>query len=411
MDPSAFGIKEEEMWIPSKNSRLHSWYFRSVLAQSKGLVVFFHGNAENLTSHFTSLHWLPKEGYDYLIFDYQGYGQSAGKSSPQSTVEDGVAILFFASKMAKERGVPLILFGQSLGGPILLRSFQAVREQLDLTQIKLIAFDSSFVSYAEAGRSVLSRSWLFWPFQWLSYLLLSDDLAPMAQNPPTPFPWLIFHGTSDSVIDLRLGQDLYRSLPEPKTWVTIPNGKHIESFWLLNSEGRFCYREEFLKALDPRRDSCVKPRARLPFRRNQSFRVLQGPKGAFSHQGEMEDAVDFAMPEGTEVLPMYEGKVVATEDGMTMGGPSDAYLHRANYIRIRHDDGSEAEYFHLKYHSLRVRTGDRVRLDTVIAESGATGFTSEPHLHVRIYDLSGSIPIVFDLPPNKNQVLSTGDWL
>ncbi len=46
----------------------------------------------------------------------------------------------------------------------------------------------------------------------------------------------------------------------------------------------------------------------LPFQKGKLFRVYQGYNGVFSHQN--EKAIDFTMPEGTEILAAREGMVV-----------------------------------------------------------------------------------------------------
>src|SRR5690606_22141072 len=110
------------VFFKAKNgNQLFGWYFKNRKGVSpKATVVFFHGNAENLSSHYLSLAWLVDYPYDFFIFDYQGYGRSHGDPSPQKTVEDGIAALELMNERAPGR--PLIVFGQSLGGAIALRT-------------------------------------------------------------------------------------------------------------------------------------------------------------------------------------------------------------------------------------------------------------------------------------------------
>ncbi len=406
-EPAVFGLNPEETWIEGR----HAWSFKAERRPAKALVVFFHGNAENLTSHFASLSWLPRMGYDYVIFDYRGYGMSEGKPSPESTVEDGVSVL----KWALAQKVPLVLFGQSLGGAVLMRSLQEIDTTIPPEQkasIKLIALDSTFRSYQKAGSSTLRSSWITWPFQWLSYLLLSDQKAPQAAWPER-YRWLVIHGTEDRTIESRLGAELFESLPAPKQWMLVPGAGHIQSLRMQVPDGRYPYREKFVAILD---EACGYPGRevgelayRLPFESGSSFEVIQGPGGRFSHQGEHAHAIDFAMPEGTPVLAMRGGKVVQVLDEFTEGGPSESLSTRANRVLIEHDDGTLAEYAHLAPRSSRVKKGDTIRTGTPIALSGNTGFTTEPHLHVRLYTGYGSFPIVFQTGEGPAQVLRTGE--
>jgi fermentation-respiration switch protein FrsA (DUF1100 family) len=246
--PRDFGLNVEEIRI----GPIHAWHVRSNVKNPRGLVVFFHGNAENLTSHFSALAWLPAEGWEYLIFDYRGYGKSPGKPSPESTVEDGRRVLDWAM----ERQSTLVFFGQSLGGAVLLRSLQEAEagwSDAQRARVRLVAIESSFASYTRAGQSVLAQAWLTWPFQWLSHLLLSDRHAPRLSGGRLSgldgYSWLIIHGSEDRTIEPRLGRELYDALAEPKQWILASGGGHISAFWMHDQRGRYPYREAFLDAL------------------------------------------------------------------------------------------------------------------------------------------------------------------
>jgi len=408
--PGQWGLEQEELWI----GPLHAWRFRSQQKRSRGLVVLFHGNAENLTSHFSSLAWLPREGWDYLIFDYRGYGRSGGQPDPKSTVEDGLRVL----NWALSQQVPLVLLGQSLGGAVLLRTLEDAESSQQVSQlerVKLVAIESSFRSYQEAGQSVLAQAWLTWPFQWLSRLLLSDEFAASGQW-KRPYSWLVIHGSEDQVVAPRLGRQLFDSLPEPKRWMLTAGGGHIQAFWIRDPRGNYPYREAFLAALDRAVDpASVRPEPEvtfeLPFEARGTFRVLQGPGGSFSHQGEQYQAVDFELPEGTPVQAIRGGKILRVVQSFDRGGPSSEFADQANRVLIEHTDGTIAEYFHLAKNSARVREKDVVKTGEVLALSGMSGFCTEPHLHLRVYSMLGSIPMVFRMTGEPGRILKTGDQL
>jgi murein DD-endopeptidase MepM/ murein hydrolase activator NlpD len=113
--------------------------------------------------------------------------------------------------------------------------------------------------------------------------------------------------------------------------------------------------------------------------------VIQGFHGAFSHTGDNEYAVDWEMPVGTAIHAAREGVVVGRRSTMTDGGPDRKYLNYANFIMIRHPDGTIGDYDHLEKDGVVVKVGDRVRRKQLIGYSGNTGFTSRPHLHFMIF--------------------------
>ncbi|HET8866661.1 MAG TPA: M23 family metallopeptidase [Gracilimonas sp.] len=120
---------------------------------------------------------------------------------------------------------------------------------------------------------------------------------------------------------------------------------------------------------------------RLPYHRGESYKVDQGFGGQFSHQGELQYALDFNMPMGTAIYAARNGKVVMMEENSDKGGPSANMMEFANFITIMHDDGTFADYSHLKYQGANVRIGQQVQMGQVIGYSGATGYATGPHLH------------------------------
>lgn len=121
----------------------------------------------------------------------------------------------------------------------------------------------------------------------------------------------------------------------------------------------------------------------LPFKKGLAFSISQGYNGLFSHQN--ENALDFDMPIGTDVLATREGIVVAIEDQYIGACLEENCRTKANYVLIYHQDGSFGNYAHIQYHGSKVKVGDWVEKGTIIARSGNTGFTKGPHLHFECY--------------------------
>lgn len=117
----------------------------------------------------------------------------------------------------------------------------------------------------------------------------------------------------------------------------------------------------------------------LPFRKGKSFNVHQGYNGSFSHQN--ENALDFTMPEGTEVLAARDGIVVQVVQNNTVSCPTEECKKYNNYILIMHADGTFAYYGHIKYNGAKLKPGDPVKRGDVIAWSGNVGWSNGPHLH------------------------------
>jgi len=77
--PDRHGLKYEEVSFQSKDGTGLSGWFVPAVGKPKGTVIHFHGNAQNMTAHFGFVSWLPEQGFNLFVFDYRGYGKSAGK--------------------------------------------------------------------------------------------------------------------------------------------------------------------------------------------------------------------------------------------------------------------------------------------------------------------------------------------
>jgi murein DD-endopeptidase MepM/ murein hydrolase activator NlpD len=139
-----------------------------------------------------------------------------------------------------------------------------------------------------------------------------------------------------------------------------------------------------------------------PFAAGEQFPVSQGFQGDRTHTTpDSVYAVDIAMPVGTPVLAVRDGTVMDVEEDFNRGGADrEKFLHKANHVRILHEDGTMAVYAHLDLASVSVRPGFHVRAGQQIARSGNTGFSSGPHLHFALQRNVGmemvSLPFKFE---------------
>ena len=124
-------------------------------------------------------------------------------------------------------------------------------------------------------------------------------------------------------------------------------------------------------------------RYRLPFADGGSFVIGQAADGPLTTHNavDSENAVDFTLPENTPVVAARNGIVIETESTNRLGGRDRVLAQMANYVRILHADETVATYAHLAPGGVTVAPGQRVSAGALIGYSGATGYTSGPHLH------------------------------
>ena len=226
-----------DVTIPTHDGvKLHGWFFPAE-GRVRGTIVQFHGNAGNVTSHFLQLAWAPRHGYALLCFDYRGYGRSPGVPSAAGLEADALAAIHFAQHLPEsDSGEQLVLYGQSLGGAVLLHALGSVR---DRRRIGAVVIEGSFHSYEDAAAGVLFRHALLFPFTGLAYATISDryDAAPYVAS-VSPTPLLVIHGTQDPVIAPAFGRALYDLGREPKELWWIEGGGHVDALARRNVRAR-----------------------------------------------------------------------------------------------------------------------------------------------------------------------------
>lgn len=120
----------------------------------------------------------------------------------------------------------------------------------------------------------------------------------------------------------------------------------------------------------------------LPFEHKKKVFLIQGYESMFSHKGER--ALDFKVKTGTTICAARGGIVTATREDSDKRGLKTENLSDGNYVYIRHDDGSEANYWHFKKDGVLVNVGDTVQTGQPIGLSGNTGYSAFPHLHFEV---------------------------
>lgn len=226
-DPSALTLAFEDLRFASADGTpLHGWYLRAA-GEPRGTVLFFHGNAENISTHIGFVHWLPDAGYNVMLWDYRGFGRSSGYAHLGALHEDAQAALdYLVARSAFDRE-HLVLYGQSLGGSVAIRTAAATPHR---ALLRAVISESTFASYRRIAREKLDLLWLTWPLQWpLSFLFNNHWSADQVVADIAPIPLLIVHGDKDPVVPIHHAERLYARAREPREFWRIEGADHIGS--------------------------------------------------------------------------------------------------------------------------------------------------------------------------------------
>ena len=195
--PRDYGINFQEFELKEvEKPTLIGWELEPH-GQEKGVILFLHGNAGNISTNLGSVIWLQEAGYRVFLIDYAGYGGSQGDVE-LSQVHDDVRRMFRYVISREPRPERRILFGQSLGGSVGLR---VSNEDEFSNTFKLVISDSAFSSYRKVAREKIGYYWLTIPLQWPLGFLVRDDLSPISTlNAAQGAPILFVHGKNDSTV-------------------------------------------------------------------------------------------------------------------------------------------------------------------------------------------------------------------
>lgn len=221
--PASYDLKYDDVYFSSDNNiSLHAWHIYPD-TDAKGLLLVAHGNAQNLSSHYTSWIWLLEAGYELFIFDYRGYGQSEGKANIIGSIKDTSAALDYIERSYEG---DYFVCGQSLGGTILLNALQ----NRDNSRIKSVIIDSTFRGFSDITSDKMNGLWLTWPFQWIPYLSLSDKYDAKNKVAGLNKPLLFIHGSLDTTISANNSWQLFElSKPPREIWI-VKNTNHTQAF-------------------------------------------------------------------------------------------------------------------------------------------------------------------------------------
>lgn len=229
--PDDIGLRYEALRIATADGEeLDAWFLPA--RQERAVLLFFHGNAGNISHRLDSLRIFHGLGLSVLIVDYRGYGQSTGRPSELGTYEDARAAW---RHLVEDRGVPaerIVVFGRSLGGAV------ATWLAAEHRPAGLIV-ESTFRSVPELAAEI----YWFLPVRRLARL----EYPAEALIRKVEAPVLVVHSREDEIIPFHHGEALHAAAAPPKRLLELRGG-HNTGF-LLSERNYIEGLEAFLASL------------------------------------------------------------------------------------------------------------------------------------------------------------------
>ncbi|MEP0847226.1 MAG: alpha/beta hydrolase [Phycisphaerae bacterium] len=223
--PQEFGLRHEDVAIPTHDGLTLAGWFLPATGRARGTIVHFHGNAANISNHVALVCWLPQAGYNVLMFDYRGYGESQGRVSRAGTIRDGHAAVDYVLTRPDVDRERLAAFGQSLGGAV------ATVVAAERPEIRAVVLDAAFSSYRRIASRHLRRTLFVPPLcDGLAWLLVSGDFEPLQYvKRISPRPLLVVTSEQDDICFAELGRELFEAAAEPKQYIMLREGEHLQA--------------------------------------------------------------------------------------------------------------------------------------------------------------------------------------
>ena len=211
--PENIGLTYQDVeFVSEDNIKLHGWFIPN--ENAKATVLFFHGNAGNISHRLDSIAIFHRLELNVFIIDYRGYGQSEGKITEKGTYRDAEAAWNHLNQTQGISAKQIIIFGRSLGASI------ASKLANKHTPAALI-IESGFTSVPSMGQ----RFYPFLPVRWLTYF--KYDTKEYVKNISCPV--MVAHSKNDEIIPYDEGREIFEAAPEPKQFLEMQGG-HNDGF-------------------------------------------------------------------------------------------------------------------------------------------------------------------------------------
>ena len=219
--PRDINLDYDSVTFPASDGvALHGWWVPAVAGRA--VLLFFHGNAGNISDRLESIRIFNELGLTVFIIDYRGYGRSHGKPSERGTYRDAEGAWRY---LVEVRGVDperLVIFGRSLGAGV------ATRLAVEHPPAALI-LESAFTSLPDMARSIFPMLSVL-----PSRLLVRTRYDSLARMPMIRCPVLIAHSRDDEIIPYDHAKRLLAAAREPKQHLEMRFG-HNDGFVLTGS--------------------------------------------------------------------------------------------------------------------------------------------------------------------------------
>ena len=216
--PADLGLAYEDVrFTASDGVELNGWY---VPGESDITLLWLHGNAGNISHRLENLHMIRRRlGVSVFIFDYRGYGASAGSPSEAGTYRDAeAAVDYLRTHQDVDPAENMVVFGRSLGAAVAV-------DLASRHRVRAVILESPFTSV----RSMAQQIYPYLPIGMLIRMVAAryDSLSRIKA---VRSPVMVLHGDRDDTVPIENGLELFDAANEPKRFYAIEGAGHNDTY-------------------------------------------------------------------------------------------------------------------------------------------------------------------------------------
>lgn len=206
----------------SKSIKIHLWAYTNPTNPKASVVIFHHGNGDNIggVRQGPVLKNLETLGFNFVVFDYPGYGKSEGVPTQASVMASAQGVFDWTKLAFPEAKIHLM--GWSLGSAVAVQM-----ANINQAQVSSAIFSSPFKNFISMAVSRFGPGAKLISKAWLKGNAWDSALAAETIN----IPILITHGTKDTEIPFHFGQELSQKFPAGVVEFTPYEGRTHSSFF------------------------------------------------------------------------------------------------------------------------------------------------------------------------------------
>lgn len=194
--PEYVNIKYNDVFI----DKYHGWYIENNKDKTNSItnnkcILFFHGNAGNLSFRINYIEKLHAIGFSLMMFDYPSFGKSEGIPNENSCINCADKFYNYLLNEKQIQSTNIIFYGESIGGSI-------AASLANKYNIKYLIIQSSFADIKDIINNIIRFNIFMFNdigFETLNNLKLRYKMNKMNKKMKT----MIIHSVDDELIDYK----------------------------------------------------------------------------------------------------------------------------------------------------------------------------------------------------------------